>query len=197
MICFEKKVHTYFHLLVGFELTNFGENVKGYLTQPTFLNPLWDSASPSDFWGRKWNLMIHSVLKYGVFLPAKKFVPTKVAILVSFIMSGLIHDYVWAAIFYHHTNQRDDETGICHGCFAPTTLKLTAFFLWNGVIILLEKPMAKLPPVAWCSTNLPRPLVSTLVLLTALPVSHWYTGDWAVGGYFDDFAIALWHIRKL
>ena len=192
-----KSVHTYFHLLVGFELTNFGENVKGYLTKPTFLNPLWDSTSPTDFWGRKWNLMIHNVLKYGVFLPSRKFVPTKVAILVSFIMSGLIHDYVWAVIFYHHGHQRDAETGICHGCFKATTLKLTAFFLWNGVILLLEKPLAKLPPFTWCSAHLPRPLLSTLVLLTALPVSHWYMGDWAVGGYFNDFTIALWHVRKL
>lgn len=141
--------------------------------------------------------MIHNVLKYGSFLPARKFVPTKVAIIISFLVSGLIHDYVWAALFYHHGHRRDEETGICHGCFAPTTLKLTAFFFWNGLVMLLEKPLGKLSPFTWCSSYLPVPILSTLVILTALPVSHWYTGDWAVGGYFNDFAIALWHIKKL
>jgi hypothetical protein len=33
--------------------------------------------------------------------------------------------------------------------------------------------------------------------LTALPVSHWFTGDWVVGGYFADFTLALWRIKKL
>lgn len=191
------KVHTYFHLLVGFEMTSYGENLKGYITRPIFLNPLWSSTSPTDFWGRKWNLMISNVLKYGCFLPSRKFVSTKGAILLSFLMSGLIHDYVWAAIFYHHYDKRDPETGVCQHCFAPTTLKLTAFFLWNGVVMLLEKPLGKLFPFAWISENMPAPIISTMVLMTALPVSHWYTGDWVVGGYFSDFAIALWHIKKL
>jgi len=183
---------------VGFELASVGENLKGYATIPIFLNPLWSSTSPTDFWGRKWNLMIHRILKYGAFLPARKVgIPTPVAVLISFLASGLIHDYVWAAIFYHHGHSRDEETGVCHGCFAPTTLKLTAFFLWNGLVMLLEKPLSKVPPFTWFSKHLPLPILSTLVVLTALPVSHWYTGDWAVGGYFRDFAVALFHIQKL
>jgi hypothetical protein len=189
-------VHTYFHLLVGFELTNFGENVKGYLTKPTFINPLWASTSPTDFWGRKWNLMIHNILKGGAFLPARKFVSTPVAVLLSFVASGLIHDYVWVAIFYHHGHQKDPDTGVCNNCFSPIPLKLTAFFLWNGIVMMLEKPLGKLPPFTWFA-RLPLPLLSTLVVFTALPVSHWYTGDWVVGGYFADFTLALWRIKKL
>jgi hypothetical protein len=34
----------------------------------------------------------------------------------------------------------------------------------------------------WIAKYLPSPVVSTLVLLTALPVSHWFTGEWAVSG---------------
>ena len=41
----------------------FGENFQGYATAPVFLNPLFASTSPSDFWGRKWNLTIHRNLK--------------------------------------------------------------------------------------------------------------------------------------
>jgi hypothetical protein len=35
------------------------------------------------------------------------------------------------------------------------------------------------------------------VVLTALPVSHWYTGDWAVGGYFQHLSVGLWLIRRV
>lgn len=190
-------IHVYFHLLVGFELTNFGENVKGYRCKPTFKNPLWDSRSITDFWGCNWNLMIHNILKGGCFQPARKFVSTPVAVFISFAVSGLMHDYVWAVIFYHYRDQRDEKAGVCLDCFTPTPLKLTAFFAWCGLCMVLERPLGKLPPFTWFSQFLPVPILSTLVLLTALPVSHWYTGDWAMSGYFSDFALALWHIKKL
>lgn len=141
--------------------------------------------------------MIHNILKGGVFLPAKKYVSTSMAVLLSFVVSGLMHDYVWMCIFYHYREERDEVAGVCLECFAPTAFKLTAFFFWNGVIMMLEKPLGKLPPFTWFAKNLPLPILSTLVVLTALPVSHWYTGDWAVSGNFSDFATALWHIKKL
>jgi hypothetical protein len=31
--------------------------------QGAFYNPLFESTSPSDFWGRRWNVMVHSYLK--------------------------------------------------------------------------------------------------------------------------------------
>ena len=141
--------------------------------------------------------MIHNVLKHGAFLPAKKFVSTPMAIFFAFVVSGLVHDYVWLCIYYHYRHERDEDTGICMECFAPTTLKLTAFFAWNGAVMLLEKPLGKLPPFTSFSKHLPLPILSTLVILTALPVSHWYTGDWAVSGNFSDFGLALWSIKKL
>ena len=30
---------------------------------PMMLNPIFESASPSDFWGRRWNLVVHGLLK--------------------------------------------------------------------------------------------------------------------------------------
>ncbi|CAB9513380.1 Pfam:DUF821 [Seminavis robusta] len=190
-------LHLYFYLLVGFELTNFGENIKGYLTKPTFKNPIWTSKSPTDFWGRKWNLLIHDILKGGAFLPARKYVSTPLAVMWSFICSGLMHDYMWAVIFYHHGYEKDPETGICEDCFSPSPLKLTAFFVWNAMMMLLERPVSRWAPMQWMANNLPLTIISSLVGLTALPVTHWYTGDWAVGGFFADYAVALWAIKKL
>merc|ERR1712232_108176 len=59
-------VMTYFVLICGFGITNMGENFKGYKTEPTFRNPLWESKSPTDFWNHRWNLMVHNILKRGV-----------------------------------------------------------------------------------------------------------------------------------
>jgi len=184
---------TYLYLSLGFELTAFSENVKGFYTKPIFLNPLFTSRSPSQFWGQKWNLMIHRILKYGAFLPARKYFSKQIAIVITFLASGLLHDYTWAIVFYQHTHQRD-ENGVCKDCFVPITFKLTAFFLWNGAMMLLERPVGSF---LGFTKSWPTFIVSTLVLMTGLPVSHWYTGDWAMGGKYSDFAIGLWHVHKI
>lgn len=119
-------------------------------------------------------------------------------------MSGLFHEYCWLIIFYQFQDLRD-ENGICTAasdditsCYYHRPFKLLAFFTWNGIIMLLERPLSKVPPFKWITTSyLPLPLVSTMVVLTALPVSHWFTGDWAIGGYFESLAKALWLIKKL
>jgi hypothetical protein len=187
-------VTVYLTLAFGFGLTAFGEHVKGYYTKPIFFNPLFTSLSPSDFWGRKWNLMIHRMLKHGAFLPARKVVGTKLAVFWTFVVSGLLHDYIWSLIFYQHEHTRNAD-GQCLDCFAPTAAKLTAFFAWNGIVMLLERKLAR--HFDTITKHLPVPLISSLVVMTALPVSHWYSGDWARGGCFQDLSIGLWKIRKI
>ena len=56
-------VLTFFTLSVGFNLVAFAQNAQGFLTQDVFRNPLFSSHCPTDFWGRKWNLIIHRQLK--------------------------------------------------------------------------------------------------------------------------------------
>jgi hypothetical protein len=200
-------IQTYLVLAFGFEMTALTDQAKGYRTKPIFLNPLFTSRSPSEFWGAKWNLMIHRILRHGVFLPARRAtkVSAKLAIMLTFFASGLLHELSWALIFYQHKKhrRRDDEsstgnttTSPCQDddCFTPIPMKLGAFFAWNGIIMLLERPLMKYCTFA---QSWPTPVVSTILLLTALPVSHWYTGDWAVGGYFSDFALGTFLIKKL
>lgn len=187
-------VLTFYLLSMAFELAALPENLKGYYTQPIFFNPLFTSRSPSEFWGRRWNLMIHRMLKYGAYRPARRYVSSVGATVVAFVASGLLHDYCWAVIFYPPKALRDEATGECLNCWQPILFKVSAFFVWNGVVLLLERPLARY--FAWTRV-LPTPIVSTLVLCTSLPVSHWYTGDWAVGGNYSDFAIALWHVKKV
>jgi hypothetical protein len=188
-------VLTYLTLSFGMELTCLSEQLKGYYTSPVFLNPLFTSRSPSEFWGRKWNLIIHKILKHGAYRPARQlFAGPEAAVVLTFVVSGLVHDYTWSLMFYQHEHTRDAD-GRCVDCFTPILFKLTAFFAWNGAVMLLERPLG--PVFQKYTRRLPTVLVSTLVMLTALPVSHWYSGDWAKGGYFHDLSIGLWQIRKL
>jgi hypothetical protein len=56
-------VLTYYSLWIVFESTALGENLQGYATKPIFSNPLLTSTIPIDFWTKKWNVMIHLILK--------------------------------------------------------------------------------------------------------------------------------------
>jgi len=190
-------VHTYFHLRFCFEFCQLAENLKGYAAKDPFRDPIWSSTSPRDFWGRRWNLVIHETLKRGAFEPCSQFLSRPLAMFIAFLMSGLLHEYSWSVTFYHHSHSRDEETGTCSDCYAMTVFKLTSFFVWNGVVMMLERPLRKYPPFSWISKHLPIPIISTLVLSTALPVSHWFTGDWVVGGFFRDWSHAVWLIRQL
>lgn len=184
-------------------ITTFAENVKGYDTKPVFeFLPLLTTRNPSDFWGRKWNLFIHRMLKHGVYLPVKKFGSTKFAILLTFLASGLFHEYLNSLVWYVHKYKHDDVTGVCrdgqYDCYFPIVMKESAFFLWNGVVVTIER--CCLSNRKWYQQLISRPplfVVSTIVVMTALPISHWITGDWAEGGYFEDYSMSLWHVRKL
>jgi hypothetical protein len=173
----------------------FADNAKGLYTKPIFHNPLFTSRTPTEFWGAKWNLMIHRILKHGAYLPARKAFPSSgAAVAATFVASGLLHDYSWSLVFYHPVRARN-ALGVCADCFTPIPLKLTAFFLWCGLVMLLERPVL---PYCGFARSLPTPVVATLLLVfLALPVAHWYTGDWAVGGMYSDFSLALWHVKKV
>ena len=138
----------------------------------------------------------------GVYKPAKKLgYSTNIASMATFIGSGLLHDLTWAVMF-RSTKHDYDENGNCvvGRCWYPPNIgKQTAFFLWCGVTVMLEKPMGKLlaPAVQWIMARnifLPTVVISTLVVITALPFAHWYAGDWIVGQYFHNLSLGLFRV---
>jgi len=141
-------------------------------------NPMFTSKSPSDFWGRKWNMQIHSTLKRSIFKPARKYFSKKIAVAATFFVSGLLHEYV-VLIFYR------DAT------LTPSYGKNMIFFGWNGVLILLESIVGRLAIFQWMGKRLPGPLISVLVVLTALPFAHWFLQDWIAIGYFQHFQLGI------
>jgi len=185
-------VTLFFILSLSFSVGGLSNNIQGYLTRKAFLNPLWTSTSPQDFWGRKWNRVIHEQLKRGAFLPLVKAggYSKRIGILGAFLASGFLHDYVWSVLFYKSIHEYDDETGELYptSTFTPLPFKQSVFFLWCALTMVLERPIAKWKVVQWMSIHLPLIVKSTLIVLTALPFAHYYGGDWMMGNYFDEYS---------
>ena len=53
----------FFTLALGMNMAALSLNAQGYRTVIPFHNPLFTSKSASDFWGKKWNVTIHQIVK--------------------------------------------------------------------------------------------------------------------------------------
>mmetsp|Transcript_30361 Transcript_30361/g.66745 ORF Transcript_30361/g.66745 Transcript_30361/m.66745 type:complete len:430 (-) Transcript_30361:180-1469(-) len=170
----------------------------GIMTRKVVHNPMFASKTPGEFWGRRWNNLVHSVLKTGIYKPTRRIIASpNVAVVATFLASGLIHEYVWAILFYVHEHQKDPATGVCSTCFEPKYGKNLFFFSWNGVVIALESVVGGWWLFQWMKHNLPGPVVTALVVMTALPFGHLFTGDWIAGGYFTHFQLGFPIVVKL
>eukprot|EP00531_Pseudo-nitzschia_arenysensis_P010754 CAMPEP_0116136602 /NCGR_PEP_ID=MMETSP0329-20121206/11812_1 /TAXON_ID=697910 /ORGANISM="Pseudo-nitzschia arenysensis, Strain B593" /LENGTH=408 /DNA_ID=CAMNT_0003631481 /DNA_START=61 /DNA_END=1287 /DNA_ORIENTATION=+ len=175
-----------------FELSAFGTNAKGNVAEKLFDSPLTKSRTPTEFWTKRWNRMVHKLLKGGIFEPSKLCFQSKAAAMfITFVTSGLYHEYVWVTVFY------DEDRPCTEGekCYEFQFGRVTAFFAYTGMIMLLERPMKKLSVIKWMSSNLPT-LVIAQLLVCLHTLVKWYGGDWIEGGLFDDFSIMLFVIRK-
>jgi len=101
---------------------------------------------------------------------------------VTFLVSGLYHDYVWYVSFDIKQTQY---------------FEVTCFFLTTGIIMLLERPFGALPPCQWMSRNLPSVVIATLLVMLHAPFAHWYYGDLITCGCFSDVSIGLPLIKKM
>jgi len=158
-----------------------------------FENPLLESSSPSNFWGRRWNTLIHGLLKRAIYKPTRTFIGQRkfVAVMATFLASGILHEFIWSVMFLTHgcDDASDDEKHI--SCFKYLPGKSFAFFAWNGIIIIFEHMVGGWLIFQRMKRTLPLPLKTALVILTALPLGHLFTGDWIESGYFSHYAMAL------
>jgi hypothetical protein len=159
----------------------------GFQTYEVVLNPMLKSRSPSDFWGRRWNVLVHKGLKNGVYKPTRKNTSSKMwAVLATFVVSGIIHEYVNYVMFTGQGNGGD----LIQRSSYRFTWKQMLFFGWNGILILLEYSIGHWAIFRWMSKRLPQIVVTALVLCCALPLAHLFTGDWIKNGYFDAVYLA-------
>ena len=97
---------------------------------------------------------------------------------LTFVVSGLYHELVWATVFYDACPDGEE-------CHEFRFGRVTAFFAYTGIVMLLERPMKKLSMIQWISSNLPTLVVAQLLVWIHVPVVKWYGGDWIEGkGFF-------------
>jgi Membrane bound O-acyl transferase family len=101
------------------------ESLIRYQTHPIMDDPVFSSRSPSDFWGRRWNLIIHDALKNGAYKPVRSLTNSATAgSVAAFLASAAFHENIVLQVFA-------DTYPYRHG---PTT----GFFLWQAALIVLE-----------------------------------------------------------
>eukprot|EP00525_Craspedostauros_australis_P005110 CAMPEP_0198109034 /NCGR_PEP_ID=MMETSP1442-20131203/1048_1 /TAXON_ID= /ORGANISM="Craspedostauros australis, Strain CCMP3328" /LENGTH=428 /DNA_ID=CAMNT_0043764505 /DNA_START=47 /DNA_END=1334 /DNA_ORIENTATION=- len=177
-------------LFIGFNGSALSPQLQGFATVPIFTNPMLTSRSATEFWTQRWNMMIHALLKHGIFRPLQKCVPLNLAILLTFVASGVFHDYSWSTVFYKFESCGGPDGVEGETCYDIVLGRTTIFFFLTGLLLLLERPFLKLPGVASFAKALPTPIISTLLVLAHAPFAHLYYGAWITGGYVDDFALA-------
>ena len=125
--------------------------------------------------------------------------------MITFFISGVLHEYYTTLLTFHDTSSDECVNGTngesnhrdSSSCFAPVYFKVLAFFAWNGILVLLERPLSKTRVCQALKELLPVPVISTLVLMPALPVAHWFVTDWVLGGFYLDLSMAFWTIVKI
>lgn len=177
-------------------LTTFGHGIE-FLTSlcglqqiPLMLNPIFESSSPSDFWGRRWNLVVHGLLKRGVYKPIRTKYSRLAASTATFVTSGLFHEWLLSIVFYPGT---EELIGACMAptCYVPGYGRNTLFFIWNAILIGLEYAIGGAAVFQGMKKHLPLTLVSLLVSLTALPAVHWFTNDYVRSDFFEDMQLGF------
>ncbi|XP_026390156.1 probable long-chain-alcohol O-fatty-acyltransferase 5 isoform X1 [Papaver somniferum] len=105
-------------------------NLFGIDVDPPFGNYFFLSTSFQDFWGRRWNLMVSSILRSFVHEPVRHIIRRSwglyVAIIVTFFVSGLMHELL---IFYVFRKQP---------CW-----DVLVFFILNGICLAVEMKVKK------------------------------------------------------
>ncbi|CAK0906932.1 unnamed protein product [Prorocentrum cordatum] len=126
--------------------------------------PLLLSTSVRDFWGRRWNLLIHRLMKRTFFAPLARGSPgagRHLGGLLAFAMSGLFHEYMWFAVNWFQVGP---------ATYVPGQVLL--FFLVQFCLCAAEAALAGTRAGRWAS-GLPaglRTAGTTLVTLPAAPL---------------------------
>jgi hypothetical protein len=159
----------------------------GFKVLKSMRNPMLEASSPSDFWGRRWNRIVHSVMKRGVYKPVRKYCNSAtLASLLVFVASGLFHEWLVHAVVIY--GREDMASNVYIG-------SNSAFFLWNFKVILVEKLIVGSALVQSVGSIMPRPLLTLTIIMSSLPVAHWFGNPYLSGGFFADYEKCIVMLR--
>jgi hypothetical protein len=164
----------------------------GYAMESFSDSPLTKSTSPSDFWGRRWDRPVQSALSRGAFRPLRKAGYSRhAAAVATFMVSGVLHEYVLHLMSLRHYPDDSIPNNPLREPYRPTFGSHFVFFVWNGVLLLLERALQGNAIIDWMRTSLPRPIRTLLVLLMVLPISHLFTDEYIKSCFFSDAAFGF------
>ena len=145
----------------------------GYKTIVTMNNPLFGATSPSDFWGRRWNLFVHGLLKRSVFKPTYHHSSSKLAaVIASFFVSGIWHEWILHILSFDIA-------------YTPSYGRTTLFFVFNGLLVIIEQLTKGWKIITLMKKFLPKPIITFMVILCVLPVTHWFCDEYRNIGYLE------------
>ena len=118
----------------------------------------------------------------------KYFSSKGISIIICFLASSLLHEYVLLLISYTINLQNNSNV---NNKYYPYHGNQTLFFLWNGVLILLEGAISHWNIFQWMKKVLPSYVITMLVLMLSLPVSHLFTNEYVQSGFYTHFKVGF------
>ena len=159
--------HIYFSLEIILAIVAaLAQALVGLELEPQFNEP-YLSTSLQDFWGRRWNLMVTSIVRVTVYNPTRRSMTHVVghkwasllAVFTTFVVSGLMHEL----IFYYMGRLRP-------------TWEIMCFFLLHGFCLVVEIVLKKSFFTAGGRWRLP-----------CLISGHWHWDSWSLPHYGCSF----------
>jgi len=168
------------------------------------MNNVLATKSPSDFWGKRWNMVVHGCLKRGVFKPFRSIFPTEIALMATFVASALFHEWIILVVCMI-LDDDTDVNGICgisdiNTCYVPHSYgKNLLFFSYQGVLILVEFSLVKLnfDFLNRLHSATPQVVIALLVITAGCPPGHWFFGDYVKSDLFNHAQLGFPFIKVL
>lgn len=196
-ILFQLTLQTYCTGLMFFFSLLCGSEIK-----PVMNNPVFASRSPSDFWGRRWNLLVHNALKNGVFKPARRYVSKTAAVAATFLVSGILHEWLLIALHAPMAHQQVDaeQSGSgsqCSNCVSVVYGSATIFFAWQGILVSIEALVGHWSMFTKLDKILPMPVRTALIIASGIPFAHYFADPYVRSSFFDHGMVALPTIYRI
>lgn len=154
----------------------------GMRYEPGFLNPLLKSRCLKEAWGSRWNLPVHVLLKRTVYVPARKQgIPKGVAAFLTFLASGLIHEYTFSI----------------HNYASYVPYEAVTFFVLNGLLMLGESWIWRHSPllIRTIIDALPSVVTATGIAFSlAGPFERYFIHGWLEAGFVEALAQLFPHL---
>lgn len=155
-----------------------------------FNSPMTQASGLNDFWGRRWNMTVHRMLKTLYFDPVFEATGIRIlAVCAAFGGSGAFHEIA----LHYIASAAADPVGKQQA--ARLFGWQTAFFMSSAVLGFAEKKAQKtFPKLAKQMSDLPWPTQTMLATMAILPTGFFFTAPLMEVGMIDSL---LFHIPKV